>query len=153
MLKYIIALGVFAIAASLVYIRLGPVDTAQFHKVPSPQPVGDYERIDGIMVVREITDTPINVMGELNRIALDTPRTRRIAGDLGTDLVTYETRSLLIGFPDYATVSFVEPDTIGNERRLMVIDSRLRFGNSDLGVNKRKVMGWLEALGPLTVTP
>lgn len=153
MLKYIIALIVFAVAMSLVFIRLSPVDTARFHTSAEPQPIGDYEGSTGFRVVREITDTPINVMGELNRIILETPRTRRVAGDLGTDLITYETRSAIIGFPDYATISFIEPDTVGNDSVLISIDSRLRFGAYDLGVNKRKVVAWLDALGALTVAP
>ncbi len=153
MLKYFVALVLFGIILALVYIRLAPVDTARFHIAPEPRTVGDYSDAGSFTVVREVTDSQINVMGALNFIILKTPRTRRVAGDLGTALLTYETRSAAIGFPDYATVSFIQSDTIGNDTPLLVIESRLRFGVYDMDVNKARVLGWLDELGPLTVAP
>lgn len=153
MLKYIIALIVFAVAMGLVYIRLVPVDTGRFHTAGEPRSVGNYDSANGFAVVREITDSQVNVVGALNRIILAEPRTRRVAGDIGTAIVTYESRSLVVGFPDYATVSFIQVGTIENDEPLLVIESRSRFGLYDMGVNKSRVERWLDELGPLTVTP
>ncbi|MFK7753098.1 MAG: DUF1499 domain-containing protein [Sedimentitalea sp.] len=52
--------------------------------------------------------------------------------------VTYISRSKVVGFPDYTTV--VEED--GTLR----IYARLRFGRSDLGVNRARVDRWIDAL-------
>ena len=55
------------------------------------------------------------------------------------------------GFPDYTTVSILPAGTFDNAGPLLMIDGRLRFGRSDLGVNKARIERWLTALGPLTV--
>jgi uncharacterized protein (DUF1499 family) len=65
-----------------------------------------------------------------------------LAGSAGEGMITFQTRSQLWGFPDHTTVA-VQGD-------LLVIYGRLRFGKSDLGVNRARIAGWLETLGPLT---
>jgi uncharacterized protein (DUF1499 family) len=75
--------------------------------------------------------------------ALATPRTRLIAGDVTSGMLTFQTRSALWGFPDQTTVA------VTGDR--LVIYGRLRFGSADLGVNKARVENWLAAVGPLTV--
>ena len=54
-------------------------------------------------------------------------------------MITYVTRSRLIGFPDYTTVEAKDG--------MVTVFARLRFGRSDLGVNRRRVEGWIKALG------
>jgi len=153
MLKYVIALGVFAVILGLVYVRLVPFDAGRFHVAAEPRSVGDYETANSFAAVREITDSQINISGAVNQIILGDPRTRRVAGDLGTAVITYENRSLIFGFPDYATVSFIQGDIAGTEKPRLVIESRARFGLYDWDVNKSRVERWLEELGPLTVAP
>ena len=53
-------------------------------------------------------------------------------------MITYVTRSRVFGFPDYTTVRQAG-DTLE-------IHGRLRFGESDMGVNAARVDGWLERL-------
>ncbi len=48
------------------------------------------------------------------------------------------TRSAVWGFPDYTTVE-------QRDGKLMIY-ARSRFGSSDLGVNGKRVAGWLDAL-------
>ena len=82
------------------------------------------------------------MLGKLEARALATPRTRLIAGSAEEGLLTFQTRSLLWGFPDYTTASVTDGT--------LVIYGRLRFGRSDIGVNKARILGWLASLGPLT---
>ena len=56
--------------------------------------------------------------------------------------MTFETRSLRLGFPDYTTITIQDG--------LLVVYGRLRFGKADMGVNKTRVTEWLAAVGPLT---
>ena len=61
-----------------------------------------------------------------------------LSGSVDSGHITYISRSRIMGFPDYITVQKFD----GKLR----IFSRLRFGQSDLGVNKRRVEGWLAQL-------
>ena len=70
--------------------------------------------------------------------------TPRIAGSPEAGSVTYVTRSRVVGFPDYATVAVTQRAG----RSYPVILSRLRFGGSDLGVNRARVTRRLEAQTP-----
>ena len=77
-------------------------------------------------------------MARLDRIIRATPRTTLLAGSPESGMVTYITRSRLWGFPDFTTVE-ARPGAI-------VIHGRLRFGSSDMGVNRARVEGWVAAL-------
>lgn len=69
---------------------------------------------------------------------------RPIAGSLDEGWVTYVQRSALLGFPDYITVRAISVD--GGVTP--VIWSRSRFGDSDLGVNAKRVERWLSTIEP-----
>lgn len=69
---------------------------------------------------------------------MTTPRTLRLAGSVAEGRITWETRSLFWGFPDYATAE-VRPDGLYNY-------ARLRFGSSDFGVNAARLQDWLSRL-------
>ncbi len=153
MLKYLIALVLFAIVGALIFIRLSPSDIAKYHVQSDASEVGNFNEPGGFAAVRQFTASQVDMRGAVNRIILKTPRTKRVAGNLGTAFITYETRSAVFGFPDYTTVSFVQAGERGNDTALMVIESRLRFWVYDMDTNKARVLGWLEALGPLTVDP
>ncbi len=53
-------------------------------------------------------------------------------------MVTYITRTAVIGFPDYTTVRL-------RDGRVEIY-GRARYGLSDLGVNAARIDSWLEAL-------
>ncbi|WP_243614316.1 DUF1499 domain-containing protein [Shimia aestuarii] len=53
-------------------------------------------------------------------------------------MITYITRSRMIGFPDYTTVL-----QAGEE---LLIHARSRFGRRDFGVNAVRVERWIDAL-------
>lgn len=77
-------------------------------------------------------------------VALGENATHVLAGSADSGHVTYVQRSALFGFPDYVSVKFLDADDGGST---LVVFSRSRFGQSDLGVNKKRVVRWLDALG------
>ncbi len=136
--------GLAAVAAGgAAWVRLAPTDAADWHVDPAEGRTGP-----GAYVVAEGGDraplslgaAPDAVAAELDRIAMDTPRTRRVAGEGG--FATYETRSRAFGFPDYTSVR-VEPEGAGS---IVRVYARLRYGGSDMGVNRARVEDWLARL-------
>jgi uncharacterized protein (DUF1499 family) len=79
-----------------------------------------------------------DALARLDEIALETPRTSRLAGSAEDGRVTYVTRSRVFGFPDYTTAEVVD----GQLR----VFGRLRFGGSDMGVNRARIESWLAQL-------
>lgn len=153
MLKYILTLIVFLIAIAVVWVRLAPFDSARFHTPVFPAAAGDYQGQNSFIAIREMTASSDEVIAALDEVIMQSPRTKRMVGLPGMELITYETRSALMGFPDYTNVSIIDRGAVGNLTPLLAIRGKARFGQSDMGVNKARIEGWLEALGPLTVAP
>ncbi len=130
---------------AITYVRLAPTDVARWHQLDQIATPGDQLAPGGFTAARTITAEPAEVLTALDAIALATPRTRAIAGSVAEGMITYQTRSLIWGFPDHTTVA-VQGD-------LLVIHGRLTFGGSDMGVNRARVLDWLDQLGPLTAAP
>jgi uncharacterized protein (DUF1499 family) len=124
---------VLAVVAGLAWIRLAPSDPATWNV--DPMVTADQDLASGVR--RRIAGND-EIMGLLDRIVLATPRTEVLAGSVDEGRITYVTRSLWMGFPDYTTVQ-QDGDTIE-------LFARQRFGQSDLGVNKARVEDWLSQL-------
>jgi len=138
-----ILIGLIVVLAALVlYVRFAPTDSALWHKRPISTAPSDTLTAGSFLAARQITAPPAQVLEAVEKIALETPRTRLLAGSVAEGMMTFQTRSRLWGFPDQTTVA-IDGD-------LLVIYGRLRFGQADLGVNKARVESWLTALGPLT---
>lgn len=71
--------------------------------------------------------------------AVAKPTSTVLAGSIQDRHITYVQRSTVLGFPDYITVKAVEVDG----GAALIIWSRARYGYSDLGVNKKRIDGWL----------
>ena len=127
-LLIILLLGVFAI-----YVRLAPIDAARWHV-----PVTVAEDKDLAGGVFRVISMESDTLQKLDQIALQSPRTTRVAGSPKDGHVTYMSRSRWMGFPDFTTAQVVD-----GELRLY---ARLRFGKADLGVNKTRVETWLALL-------
>lgn len=125
----IVILGI----AGLGYIRYGPSDPADWHV--DPLVTANQDLVDGVR--RRVSDAP-GLMERLHLIALETPRTEVLAGSVEEGHITYVTRSRWMGFPDYATVK--------RDDGQLEIWSRLRFGKTDMGVNKARIDAWLQRL-------
>ena len=115
-----------------LYVRFAPSDAGRFHVSGAVQSDADLE--GGVKRI-----LPGVTLAELDQIAQQTPRTKVLAGSVDDGMITYVTRSRLIGFPDYTTVEAKDG--------MVTVYARLRFGRSDLGVNRRRVEGWIKALG------
>lgn len=125
-----------------IYVRFAPQDAAQWHKLPNVSEPSDTVSDGSFLAVRRMSAPAEEVLAALDAIAKATPRTRAVAGQPDDGMTTYQTRSKLWGFPDHTTV--------GTQGDLLVIYGRLRFGQSDLGVNRARILAWLDAAGPLT---
>ncbi|PVA11798.1 DUF1499 domain-containing protein [Pelagivirga sediminicola] len=121
---------VLVVLSGMAWIRLAPDDAERWHRLPAS--VSDADMEGGVMRVLP------GDLAELDRIIRAEPRTRVLAGSVAEGMVTYVTRSRVFGFPDYTTVAQRGGD--------LVLHARLRYGKSDMGVNKARVERWLDAL-------
>ncbi len=130
------------LAALMAYVRLAPTDTALWHITLNPRPLTLGAPSQQVVAVRGGTyvDLPFGVaqLQALDKIALATARTQRVAGSAAAGHITWVTRSQLWGFPDYTTAE------IGAQG--MTIYARLRFGGGDMGANAARLKAWLAAL-------
>lgn len=128
------------VAGGAGYVRFAPSDPARWHVPPAGAegPPGEIVRVKGGATLRLTAHDPAALLAELDVVALTTPRTQRLAGSVEGGRITWITRSLLWGFPDYTTAE-VTPDGL-------VIWSRQRFGSNDWGVNALRLEVWLARL-------
>lgn len=141
-LMYIVlALGALTLAAAL-YVRLTPVDAAQWHVDPedvTPPTAPNFSLLAGSEAVA-INAPALAVAGRVQAVA-EAEGAQVVGGSLGEGHVTYVVRSRVMGFPDFVSLRLVpEEDTT----RLHIF-SRSGFGHSDLGVNTARVQRWLTA--------
>jgi len=145
--KTVLVLIVLAIVLGLAWIRLAPNAPEPWHTDPL---TATRTTTGGWMVRPEGGDAtgpalalpPAQVLQMLDTIALATPRTERLAGSMDDGRITYVTRSRLMGFPDFTTVTVVDtPDGA-----VPVLFARQRFGSDDMGVNRARVDDWLARL-------
>jgi len=126
----VVILGLVVFAA---YARLAPSDAARWNALPA-----DIAPGDGAGSATRVIPDAGNTMDKLDQIIRSTPRTVVLAGSVSDGMITYITRSTLFGFPDYTTMSRRDGQ--------VVVYSRLRFGKSDMGVNAKRLDGWLAQL-------
>lgn len=131
---FLIGVALFAF-----WVRLAPSATATWHVDPwaVDQPAGR-----GYLAQANFDVAAQAVLLRLDAVALGTPRTRLLAGDVRQGKMTYITRSLIWGFPDYTTVA--AQDIPGGSR--LTLYGRLRFGISDGGVNRARIKTWLQRM-------
>jgi hypothetical protein len=135
--KVVIWLGVLIllVAANFAaWVRFAPSDPARWHV--APEVTGDEDLTGGVK--RRVAGAGPEALRRFDAIARATPRTQVLAGSVAEGMVTYVTRSALWGFPDYTTVA--------QEGDYLMIHGRLRFGTSDMGVNRARVDRWIAAL-------
>ncbi len=133
--KLMLVLWIMIAAAVVVagYIRLAPSDPMQWHVEPAVS-----RNSDQAGGVRRMLEGDADTLYRLHNIIMDSDRTEMLAGSPADGMITYVTRSRIMGFPDYTTVWL--------DRGQIKIFARLRFGKSDLGVNAARVDGWLAIL-------
>jgi uncharacterized protein (DUF1499 family) len=147
-MKTLLMAALVALAAGLVFIRFAPSDPRDWHVDPlaatMPDGNGWLVRTQGGNAPAPVVQAaPEAVLAALDAIAVATPRTIRVAGSVAEGRITYVTRSRLMGYPDYTTVTVQE----GTEGNAVILYARQRFGGFDHGVNRARVEAWLTALG------
>ncbi len=87
-------------------------------------------------------ESPRALLARFDAIARAQPRTRVVAGDPDSLMITYVQRSRVFGFPDYLTVKAVATEGGAG----LIVWSRARYGRGDFGVNRARVEAWLAEL-------
>jgi len=137
-----VAILILATVGFWAYVRLSPSDPAQWHTDPTtvyawPQDSwGEVVTLTGAAALR--MPAADGLLARLDDVAMATPRTTRLAGNVGDGRITWVTRSAFWGFPDYTTAQ-TGPDGL-------YVHARLRFGKSDLGVNAARLRDWQSKL-------
>lgn len=142
-------LAIFAGAVVLAFVgfagwvRLAPVESARWHVDPltAPDPsTPNFARIAPGEIVLDAD--PETVAARLRAEMESLPRTRLIAGSPGERMMTFVTRSRLMGYPDYTTIRVLPADGGATFAAM----ARSRFGQSDLGVNAARLQSLIDAL-------
>lgn len=129
---------ILVVIAADAWVRLAPIDPARFSVEGLAKPTGDHPETGGFQAVREVAE-PQAQMTALDKIIRATARTRRVEGSPEAGQAAYVTRSAFWGFPDVTTL-WVDGKTVQ-------IRGHLVFGRSDLGVNRARILGWLDEAG------
>ncbi|MEM8654584.1 MAG: DUF1499 domain-containing protein [Pseudomonadota bacterium] len=128
-MKYVMYLFVIScvLAAGLfAFVRLAPSDPDRWHV-----PIADTSSQNMTGGAIRVTETDREALARVDAAMQALPRTRAIAGSVPDGRITYVTRSKWVGFPDYTTIEY--------SGGLLKMHARLRFGKSDLGVNRERL--------------
>lgn len=123
---YVLSTLIAFVLCFAVFVRLNPLDAARLHQ--QPQELGAQPGGFGTVVAGATLE-------DLAQIVAATPRTRPLAGSLAQGHVSFVTRSALWGFPDVTNL-WQTPQGVA-------LHSHLVYGKSDLGVNRKRIDGWL----------
>lgn len=110
------------------YVRLAPHDTEKVHA-----PIEGAQDQDMSTGAVRVIPADTGMFEAAVAYMENLPRTERLAGDVASGRVTFVTRSRVFGFPDYTTLE------LSNGR--LKAYARLRFGQSDMGVNRERLEG------------
>lgn len=136
-----------AVVGVMAWARLAPHDVARFHQEvrAENQTTFDVKKIGVLAVTDAYPESPQVVMQRFVDIALNSPRTKVLAGSVEDGRITLVTRTLFWGFADYSTIESVQT----TEGTRLKIFARMRFDGSDWGVNAKRVEGWLKAFSDI----
>ena len=151
--RWLAAAVMLAALAGYGVINTSSHEPARWHVDPATAPPGEYPNqylaaphgataAAADAETRLYAETPRALLARFDAIAQAQPRTRVVAGDAASLMVTYVQRSRVFGFPDYLTVKAVARDGGAG----LIVWSRARYGRADFGVNRARVEAWLVAL-------
>lgn len=130
------------IVVPLAYVRLAPSDPVRWHKAAKVAGAETIARPNAYIWRKTVDGDGIAELQALTEAATATERTTLLAGSVAEGQITFVTRSRVAGFPDYSTIGVY---TLDEGTRVIEVNARLRFGKSDLGVNAKRVKGWVAA--------
>ncbi len=158
MLGYAALLIIVAVAGFAAYVRLAPSDPQVWHQPapaalagPAAKMIAEASPADLVVARTDGASATVTLPGKsgaqalaaVDAVAMATARTTRLAGAPETGRITWITRSALWGFPDYTTAEVAIDSDAGST---IILNARLRFGGSDLGVNAARLRDWLGKL-------
>lgn len=132
------------VVAALAYIRLAPSDPARWHKAAAAEGVESISRKNGYIWRKALAGDGKAELQALVEAATGTARTSLLAGSVEERQITFVTRTLVMGFPDHTTMGVYQAPS---GETYIEAYGRLRFGNSDLGVNARRIKSWVADAG------
>ncbi len=133
-----LAAGLVVVAGLMVWTRNIGVPEDRY-RLSGPIPaLGDHPEEGGFTAVRKVADAAAPLRRLIAEIEA-TPRTGKLAGSAEAGEASFVTRSLVWGFPDVTNVR------AGADR--VEIRGHLVIGKGDLGVNRRRIEGWLDRAG------
>jgi uncharacterized protein (DUF1499 family) len=133
MWEWVLIAIIVVVAGLAAWVRVAPSDPMRWHLPIEAEADKDFNG----GVIRVVEAGP-DALAQLDEIARATPRTEVLAGSVADGRVTYITRTKWIGFPDYTTAE--------QDGDVLKLYARLRFGQSDMGVNRARVERWLAEL-------
>ncbi len=130
--------GLVVVAGLMAWTRSIGVPVDRYRLSGAIPAVGDHPEEGGFTAVRRVED-PAAALERLIAEIEATPRTGKLAGGAEAGEASFVTRSLVWGFPDVTNVR------AGGDR--IEIRGHLVVGRGDLGVNRRRIEGWLDRAG------
>lgn len=142
------------VAVAALMVRRLDHDAAVWHvdplTAPKPETPNSYRvapadtaaDADAVAPVFQIPASDLAT--QFDRIARSDGNVDVVGGSASSGFVTYVQTSTLFAFPDYISVKFIAVDATTST---LAVFSRSRLGQSDLGVNKKRVTSWLDQLG------
>jgi uncharacterized protein (DUF1499 family) len=134
-----------AAAALAGWIRLAPLDPAQWHRdplaVPDPATPNFARIVPGVIAAPDGGALAARVAAAMAAL----PRTRLLAESDGGGMTTWVTRSRIMGYPDLTTIRILPAPEGGVTLAAL---ARSRWGRSDLGVNRARLEALAAALAP-----
>lgn len=143
---YFLGVAALIFIAIAGYIRLAGENARIWHVDPehvarTGKPNDFYVAPDGGDMVSPVYPMPPEeLMARFRKVALSEPRVTILGERDG--FATFVQRSRLMAFPDYISVKAVKAP--GGSQ--LYVYSRSRYGFSDMGVNKARVLDWLAKL-------
>ena len=135
------ALLLIGVAVTAIWVRSAPERAEDWHVDPEDKGLrqgSDWAIFCPAPGTRWAGPGPAD-LDRMDAIALAWPRTMRAFGSPDEGRTTYVTRTRLMGFPDYTTVSRQA------ETGDICILGRQRYGLRDGGVNRRRVGAWAQS--------
>ena len=145
---WIVAAIALALAAFAAYVRFAGDDPQVWHVDPTTAKergaLNDFivtpDGADADIASPVFAMAPNALMARFRELALSRPRTTILGERDG--FATFVQRTKLMAYPDYISVRAVEAE--GGSA--LYIYSRSRYGRSDLGVNKKRLLAWLDKI-------
>lgn len=139
----VLFLVLILVLAGIVWVRFAPIDRDAWHVDPGEAdvPAGSGLRFIGREAPRYPAETEV-VLANFAQIAEDEPNTRYLEGDLDEGMMTFVTRSKVLGLPEIITVKAVSE---GRLTKLSIV-SRARYGISGARRGGERLDRWLQEM-------